>query len=81
MDPVSIKRDFGEKIVLHGAASSLNLANLTPKEIRAEVERLMNEVAPGGGFILCPSNHLMSDMPIENILELYDSAYELGRYY
>ena len=80
MDPVSIKRDFGEEIVLHGAASSLNLAKLTPKEIRAEVERLMKEVAPGSGYILCPSNHIMPDMPIENVLELYDSAYELGRY-
>jgi uroporphyrinogen decarboxylase len=80
MDPVGIKKDFGDQIVLHGAASSLNLASQKPENIRKEVEHLMSEVAPGGGFVLCPSNHIMPDMPVENILELYDAAFELGRY-
>ena len=80
MSPASIKEDFGEKLTLHGAASNLNLAHGDPASIRREVERLVAEVAPGGGFILCPSNHLMPDMPVENILALYDAAYELGAY-
>lgn len=80
MDPAGIKRDFGDQLILHGAASSLNLAYATPEEIKAEVKGLMEQVAQGGGYILCPSNHIMEDMPVENILALYDTAYELGWY-
>jgi uroporphyrinogen decarboxylase len=80
MEPASIKRAFGEDIVMHGAASSLNLAHAQPDQIRAEVAYLMERVAPGGGFILCPSNHIMADMPVENIFMLYDTAYEMGAY-
>ncbi len=80
MAPDSIKRDFGGQLALHGAASSLNLASATPQEIRAEVRYLVDHLAPGGGFILCPSNHIMPDMPVANILSLYDSVYEFGAY-
>jgi uroporphyrinogen decarboxylase len=80
MDPAGIKRDYGNSIALHGAASSLNLAHGTPEQLRSEVEQLMINLAPGGGFILCPSNHIMEDMPVENVLTLYDAAYELGEY-
>ena len=76
-----LEEDFGEvERQLHGAASSLNLASATPEEISAEVKGLIENLAPGGGFILCPSNHLLEDMPVENILALYDTAYEFGWY-
>jgi uroporphyrinogen decarboxylase len=80
MHPAGIKLDFGDQLVIHGAVSSHNLALADPDQIRAEVVNLMENVAPGGGFILCPSNHILGDMPIENVFALYDAAYEFGWY-
>jgi uroporphyrinogen decarboxylase len=80
MEPASIKRDFGDQLVLHGAASAMNLVHGTPEEVAAEARYLFEHLAPGGGFVLCPSNHLLEDMPVENILALYDTAYEAGQY-
>ncbi len=78
MNPVDIKKNFGAQLVMHGGASSRNLVNATEDQIKLEAAHLVTELAPGGGFILCPSNHLMPDMPVENILALYDTAFERG---
>ena len=38
---------------------------------RREVDRLMDEVGRGGGYILGPSHQLQPDTPIENVLTVY----------
>ena len=43
----------------------------TPAEIEVEVNRLMDEVGRGGGYILGPSHQLQPDTPIENVLAVY----------
>ncbi|MCL5074488.1 MAG: hypothetical protein M1136_02390 [Chloroflexi bacterium] len=79
MDPVEIKHAFGDQLVLHGAVSLVtNLALGTAEDVRQEVRRLLRELAPGGGVILCPANYLLPDIPVENILALYDTVYEEG---
>jgi uroporphyrinogen decarboxylase len=43
----------------------------------AETTRqLMDLLGRGGGYIVAPSHVLQSDVPTENVLALYDSAYE-----
>lgn len=72
MDPYDLKRDFGDQIVLHGAVDVQGwLQRATPDEIEREVNRLMDEVGRGGGFILAPSHHLQPDTPLENVLAVY----------
>lgn len=80
MEPAGIKAAFGEELVLHGAASVMTLVHGTPEEVAAETRTLLAQLAPGRGFVLCPTNHLLEDMPVENIVALYDTAYEAGRY-
>ena len=48
--------------------------------IVAEVQQRMRELAPGGGYILAPANHLQGDVPAANLLTLYRAAQEHGRY-
>ncbi len=45
-----------------------------------EIERRIQQLAPGGGYILAPANHLQWDIPPENLLALYRQAREFGRY-
>ena len=62
MNPYELKRDFAGKIALHGAVDVQGwLQQARPAAIEAEVNRLMDEVGGGGGFILAqplpPARH------------------------
>jgi len=46
----------------------------------AEVKLRIAQLARGGGYILAPSNHLQADVPAENVVELFHSTHELGKY-
>jgi len=72
MDPYELKREFGGRIALHGAVDVQGwLQRATPRQIEAEVNRLIDEVGSGGGFILGPSHHIQPDTPLENVLAVY----------
>jgi uroporphyrinogen decarboxylase len=75
MNPYELKRDFGGRIALHGAVDVQGwLQRSTPTEIAAEVNRLMDEVGRGGGYILAPSHHIQPDTPLENVLAVYQTV-------
>ncbi len=75
MDPNGLKRDFGQSLCFHGALDIQTvLSSGTPDQVRAEVNRLCKVLGPGGGFILAPTNNIMPETPLENILALYETA-------
>jgi uroporphyrinogen decarboxylase len=39
----------------------------TPDDVRRETRRLLDEMAPGGGYILSPAHSISGDVPVENI--------------
>ncbi len=82
MDPASIKREFGNDIVLRGGISAQNtLAYGTKQDVADEVKRTLDNLAPGGGYILSPGHPvLQDDVPVENIITMYDTGYEYGVY-
>ena len=43
------------------------------------VKRLIDVMAPGGGFILAPVHNVRPEVPPENLVALYDTAWEYGR--
>jgi uroporphyrinogen-III decarboxylase len=60
------------RITLHGAVDVQGwLQRATVQEIQREVNRLMEQVGAGGGFIISPSHHLQPDIPLENVLAFY----------
>lgn len=72
MNPYELKKDFGGQIALHGAVDVQGwLQRSTPAEVEAEVNRLMDEVGLGGGYILAPSHCIQPDTPLENVLTVY----------
>jgi uroporphyrinogen decarboxylase len=81
MDPEGLKRDFGHDLCFHGALDIQTiLSSGTPDQVRAEVNRLCKVIGRGGGFILAPTNNIMPETPLENILALYDATNPVGRY-
>ena len=75
MDPAGLKRDFGDTLCFHGALDIQTvLSQGTPDEVRAEVARLCRVLGQGGGFILAPTNNVMPETSLENILALYEAV-------
>jgi len=75
MEPGELKRDFGDALCFHGALDIQTvLSQGTPDQVRAEVARLCQVLGQGGGFILAPTNNVMPETPLGNILALYEAA-------
>ncbi len=43
-------------------------------DVLTETRKLLNEMAPGGGYILSPAHSISGDVPIENIEAYLDVA-------
>jgi uroporphyrinogen decarboxylase len=81
MDPVSLKRDFGEHLTFMGGVNVKDtLANGTPEEVRQEVRLRMAQMGVGGGYILGASHNIGNDIPLENILAYFDAGHTYGQY-
>jgi len=75
MDPVEVKRAFGDRIVLHGCGSvQRTLPFGTVTEVREEVIRLIEKCGYNGGLVIRASNAISFDTPLENILTFFETA-------
>jgi len=75
MDPVKIKKIYGDKITLHGTISLQKTLPFGNKEdVKEEVRSRIEKCGYNGGLILAPANVVTPDVPIENILTLYETA-------
>jgi uroporphyrinogen decarboxylase len=50
------------------------LQHASAAEVAREVERLMDEVGAGGGYILASSHNFQPDTPVENVLAVYETV-------
>ncbi len=78
MDTGELKREFGDSLVFHGGGvdSQYTLPHGTPQEVRDEVKRRIDDLAPGGGFIFTPVHSIQSDVPLENFSALLETYYQ-----
>jgi hypothetical protein len=74
MEVDGLKRDFGDKLAFQGGVDTQHLLPCgTPQEVRKETEYIIETLSVNGGYILAPSQDFEGDVPIENILALYDA--------
>jgi uroporphyrinogen decarboxylase len=72
----ALKAEFGNRLCFHsGVDNQVTLPWGTADDVRAEVRRLLAELAPDRtGFIVAPCHNLQAVTPIENIVALYEAA-------
>jgi uroporphyrinogen decarboxylase len=76
-----LKRRYGRNLTFCGALDTQRiLPTGTPEQVRQEVRRVMELLAPGGGYMLASVHTIMDEVPPENILAMVDAAVEYGRY-
>jgi uroporphyrinogen decarboxylase len=75
-----IKKIFGKRVAFLGAIDISHALPGSQEDVITEVKTRIRQLAPGGGYILAPSNHIQIDVPPENIVTLYQVGQEFGRY-
>ena len=79
-DMEAIKAELGERLSFMGGIDIKEALPGTLDDLEAEVKRRIQVLAPGGGYILTPANHLQVDVPPENIVAMYDFGRRYGTY-
>ena len=82
MNPVELKRDFGRDIVFWGGGIDTQdvLPHGTPAEVRDDVRRNIEALAPGGGFVFNTVHNIQADVPAESIVAMWLAVREYGVY-
>lgn len=82
METAGIKRDFGRDLTFWGGGVDTQavLAGGTPQQVRDEVRRRIDDLAPGGGFVFGAVHNIQADVPPENIMALWETLQEFGDY-
>ncbi len=79
--PARLKQAFGDRIAFWGGIDvQVTLPRGTKEEIAKEVRTRIEEMAPGGGYILSSSHRIQPDIPPENVVAMYEAAKEHGEY-
>jgi uroporphyrinogen decarboxylase len=82
MEPVALKRDFGDALVFWGGGVDTQgvLPNGTAQEVKEDVRRNIEALAPGGGFVFNTVHNIQADVPAENLAAMYAALSEYGLY-
>ncbi len=81
MDTKELKNEFGDDLCFWGGGIDnqrvLPLGSVS--EVKDEVERRIDDLAPGGGFVFGTVHTIQADVPPENIRAMWEALQEHGK--
>jgi hypothetical protein len=82
MDAADLKREYGKDLTFWGGSvdTQRTLPFGTPDEVRREVRERIRTFGPGGGFVFNPIHNVQAQTPVENVLAMFETVREHGRY-
>ncbi len=82
MDPVELKKRFGDRIVFWGGGVDTQtvLPNGTVEEVRNQVKERIRAFAAGGGFVFSQVHNIQYGVLPQNIVGMADAVLEFGEY-
>jgi uroporphyrinogen decarboxylase len=82
MDYAEIKKEYGNDLVFWGAGVDTQriFDRATPDEVREEVKRNIEIMAPGGGLVCTPIHNTQATVPPENYMAMWETLQEYGQY-
>jgi len=82
MDPVMLKREFGDQLVFWGGSCDCQstLPFGAPEDVSREVTEHVQALAPGGGYVFASVHNIQAHIPPANVLAMFDTARSVGVY-
>ncbi len=82
MDASAIKQEYGKDLIFWGAGVDTQgiLPRGTPLEVKDEVRRNIEILAPGGGYVFNTVHNIQADVPPQNIVAMWEALQEYGVY-
>jgi uroporphyrinogen decarboxylase len=82
MDTKQLKSEYGKDLVFWGGGVDTQrvLPRGTAQEVRDEVKRRIDDLAPGGGFVFNTVHNIQGDVPPENVMAMHEAFLEYGAY-
>jgi uroporphyrinogen decarboxylase len=82
MELEGLKKDFGKDLTFWGGGvnTQSTLKTGKPSEVSDEVKKILDIMAPGGGFVFNTVHNIQEDVPPENFWAMWDTLMEFGKY-
>ena len=81
MSPEYLKKRFGDRLAFHGCISTAGpVAYGSVADVRQYCRKTLEMMMPGGGYCFSPTHALQDNSPTENVLAMYETAHEYGKY-
>ena len=79
MDPVKLKKEYGDKIVFWGGGVDTQgaFAFGTPAEVKEQVRRQCEILNSNGGFVFNTVHNIQANVPFENVVAMLEALSEL----
>ena len=75
MNPAELKRKYRGRLAFWGAIDNQKvLPRGSVAEVKREVEKCVESLGEGGGYVLSSCHNLQPDVPVENIVAMFDHA-------
>jgi len=79
MDSRRLKREFGDHLCFWGAIDTQHVLPFgTPEQVEEEVRCRVEDLAPGGGYVIAPVHMIQQEVPPENIVAMARAAHVYG---
>lgn len=72
-----IKREFGNDLVFMGGIDTQALPYMPQDEVRVMTREAIEILGKGGRYIIAPSQEIMNDVPLENVIAILETAVEM----
>ena len=77
MDPVELKKKYRGRLAFWGAMDTQNvLPRGSVDDVKRMVEERIEQLGDGGGYVLASCHNIQPDVPLENILAMFEHARE-----
>ena len=82
MDLATLKKLYGKDMVFWGGGIDTQeiLNKGTEQEVRDEVKKNIDILAPGGGFVFSTVHNIQADVPPQNFWAMWETIMEFGKY-
>jgi len=80
MDPAVLKERYGQRLVFWGGGIDTQkvLPFGTPDQVKAHVLRQCEILAPGGGFVFNTVHNIQANVPLQNVIAMWEAVRQFG---